>query len=212
MRAWAHLTGETCTMKKVCLCCFLLLMFSAVRAEDLVLKSGKVYRNFQVHKAVSSGLAITHDDGVATVPYAELPDALRGKYLPPAQAAAPASSATSGAAAPAPAAPAPAAPVYWQSAGSKKVHNSSCRYYRRSSGEMVSGLNGGTDCKLCGGTKASGAAAPAPAPAAGTPSAAPAPAAGLGDAAAPKEIKVGPRGGRYYIDSQGKKVYIRKKK
>jgi len=97
--------------------------------------------------------------------------------------------------------------IYWQNAKTKKVHNVRCRYYQTSEGQMVSDLNGGTDCKICGGT-------------------------GTGSYDKPKTestksstsgsseynytgnatIHTGPRGGRYYINSKGKKTYIRKKK
>lgn len=49
-------------------------------AEDLVTKSGKVYKNYEVTKIVSTGIQILHDAGGATIPFAELPDNLRAKY------------------------------------------------------------------------------------------------------------------------------------
>lgn len=43
-------------------------------------KSGKVYKNYDVDRATLYGVAIFHDGGSATVPYADLPDELRKKY------------------------------------------------------------------------------------------------------------------------------------
>lgn len=49
-------------------------------AADLVTKSGQVYKNFEVVKVKEDGLQIFHDSGSASIPFAELPDDLRGKY------------------------------------------------------------------------------------------------------------------------------------
>ena len=49
-----------------------------------------------------------------------------------------------------PAPPASASEGYWLSTSSHKRHNSSCRYYKASSGSPCS-PNDGTSCKICGG-------------------------------------------------------------
>lgn len=49
-------------------------------AADLITKSGQVYKNFEVVKVKEDGLQIFHDSGSASIPFAELPDDLRGKY------------------------------------------------------------------------------------------------------------------------------------
>lgn len=49
-------------------------------ADDLATKSGTIYKNYTIDKATPYGLSIFHDDGGATIPYADLPDSLRAKY------------------------------------------------------------------------------------------------------------------------------------
>lgn len=213
-------------MKRFCLFFCLMVFLCSGRADDLVLKSGKIYKNFRFYKVDASGLAVTHEYGAATIPFSDLPDSLREKYseqekkfeaekqaraearrkqretethkpetnaIPAEEPKKPLSKTeTAGI----------AEKKYWQTAGTKKVHNASCRYYRKSSGEMVSGLNGGTNCKICGGT-GSGPfeRQTTPAKSNETPG-----------YTGPNTIHVGPRGGRYYINSHGKKTYIRRKK
>lgn len=65
-------------MKRVLLALFALSLVSG--AADLTTKSGKVYKNYDIDRATPYGVAIFHDSGSATVPYADLPDELRKKY------------------------------------------------------------------------------------------------------------------------------------
>ena len=65
-------------MKRILLALFALSLIAG--AADLTTKSGKVYKNYDVDRATPYGVAIFHDGGSATVPYADLPDELRKKY------------------------------------------------------------------------------------------------------------------------------------
>lgn len=65
-------------MKRVLFALFALSL--AAGAADLTTKNGKVYKNYDVDRATPYGVAIFHDGGSATVPYADLPDELRKKY------------------------------------------------------------------------------------------------------------------------------------
>lgn len=65
-------------MKRILLALFALSLIAG--AADLTTKSGNVYKNYDVDRATPYGVAIFHDGGSATVPYADLPDELRKKY------------------------------------------------------------------------------------------------------------------------------------
>jgi len=49
-------------------------------AADLTTKDGRKYTNYTVYRVSKRGIHITHDEGGATVPFAQLPDDVRRKY------------------------------------------------------------------------------------------------------------------------------------
>lgn len=67
-------------MTRILLGIALLLVCGVSGAKDLVTKSGKTYKDYEVDKATATGLSIFHKGGVATIPYVDLPDDLRKKY------------------------------------------------------------------------------------------------------------------------------------
>lgn len=90
--------------------------------------------------------------------------------------------------------------VYWQTYSSGIIHNSRCRYFRNSNGAEVTNPTSGRDCKICGGTGAKAEAEKTPITV-GTDNFTP----------LPRTIYIGPRGGRYYYNDSGRKVYIRRR-
>ena len=67
-----------------------LAMFLAVcgiSAADLTTNSGVTYENYKIDAATDRGLVIYHERGMATIPYADLPDAIRSKYAEAEKAA-----------------------------------------------------------------------------------------------------------------------------
>lgn len=65
---------------KLCYAALAILFVICIYADDLATKSGTIYKNYTIDKATPYGLSIFHDDGGATVPYADLPDDIRAKY------------------------------------------------------------------------------------------------------------------------------------
>lgn len=63
---------------------FLIILFCAlngvVRSEDLILATGKVYKDFQVMKVEPDGLRIMHSSGMAKILHEELPKEIKEKY------------------------------------------------------------------------------------------------------------------------------------
>ena len=57
-----------------------MLAVLSVMAADLTTKTGKTYKEYEIDRATPHGLSIFHESGTAVIPYAELPDELRGKY------------------------------------------------------------------------------------------------------------------------------------
>jgi len=56
------------------------LFVVSLYAGDLTTKSGNIYKNYDIHKVASYGLEIFHDEGITTVPFADLPDDIRTQY------------------------------------------------------------------------------------------------------------------------------------
>ena len=58
-----------------------ILLFTFVGfSADLTTNSGKTYKNYSVAKVSDNGIQIMHSAGICTVPFEELPDAVREKY------------------------------------------------------------------------------------------------------------------------------------
>lgn len=87
--------------------------------------------------------------------------------------------------------------VYWMTSSTGVIHNSSCRYYKNSDGSLTDGKSGGRDCKICGGT--------------GTKSILDSNIEERTSGPQGQAIQTGPRGGRYYINKNGNKTYLRRK-
>ena len=58
-----------------------------VGPNDLVVKSGQVYRNASVRRVEAESVLIHHDGGMAKVPFADIPDELQEKFRTPPQPA-----------------------------------------------------------------------------------------------------------------------------
>lgn len=146
-------------MKGFFLFCVLTMLLCNGKADDLILKSGKIYKNFKVHNVNTSGPVIMYENGMATIPFADLPDDLRAKY---------------------------AEQEKQFSARSKAQSQEQQKQPGTPTGKT--GNSGNSVSKSGGYVKSSG------------------------NYGGSKTIHVGPRGGRYYINSHGKKTYIRRKK
>lgn len=57
-----------------------LLLPATLLAEDLTTVSGKKYTGVTINRVEADGLAISHDDGLAKVPFSDLSEELRKKY------------------------------------------------------------------------------------------------------------------------------------
>ena len=57
-----------------------LILPTTLLAEDLTTVSGKKYTGVTVNRVEADGLAISHDDGLAKVPFSDLSEELRKKY------------------------------------------------------------------------------------------------------------------------------------
>lgn len=58
----------------------LMLVAFVLVGEDLITKSGKVYKNYSITGVTHRGVTVEFPDGIANVPLSELPEDLREKY------------------------------------------------------------------------------------------------------------------------------------
>ena len=62
--------------------CVLVWGMAAVQGEDLVTKSGRVFKNYRILESTSQGVKISHSGGLAYLLYSDLPYEVAGPYSP----------------------------------------------------------------------------------------------------------------------------------
>ena len=65
--------------------CALVLGMASVQGEDLVTKSGRVFKNYRILEASKQGLKISHSEGVAYLLFSDVPYEVAGPYSPDLQ-------------------------------------------------------------------------------------------------------------------------------